>query len=299
MPIAATPAALARLRRRCRALPEPGNYHLGRTAAGAELPANLLLFSRRLLGAHHQHDNQHHRYMLLVSLRTAGDVCLNERALHLGEGQALLVFPYQLHHYLTLETPLDWLFITFELADATPLLPLRNRPVTVPARTVPLLDGLLRAWAQPAGERRLALLLALALDDLATTAGAAPPLPERSAPLGHAVLLERVNRYVYAHLAERIAIRDLARAMHLSPSRLGTLFRRQLGLSPARYVRRVKLHHAARLLHTSGLDVSEVAARTGFASLFAFSRAFKTVVGVAPSHYRHAASHRQGHPPAE
>lgn len=281
-------SAPAELLAACRALPDPASYYLGSTPATGALPGNIVAFHRRLLGPTHVHDTQHHRFVLIVSLRTGGELCLNERLLRLSEGQACLVFPHQLHHYLVIGVPLDWLYITFECPEPGLYLPLRHRPVPCTEPVWTLLGWFFAAYRGPGQERRLALTLGLLLDELvARAAAAAPAGPEDAAPVGHTLVLERVNRYVHAHLNRPLGLREVARAVGLSPSRLGALFRRQMGISPARYLRRVRVNIAARLLHETTLSVREVAARTGFASLPAFSRTFRQVLGEAPTAYRH------------
>ena len=44
--------------------------------------------------------------------------------------------------------------------------------------------------------------------------------------------------------------------------------------------------HACRLLDQGNLKVRQVAEQLGYADPYYFSRLFKSVVGMAPSHYR-------------
>jgi AraC family transcriptional activator of mtrCDE len=46
---------------------------------------------------------------------------------------------------------------------------------------------------------------------------------------------------------------------------------------------------AAQLLEETNLRLAEIALRVGYQSEFSFSRAFKSVRGVSPIHYRRAA----------
>ncbi|MEW9555949.1 helix-turn-helix transcriptional regulator [Nonomuraea sp. NPDC050783] len=100
---------------------------------------------------------------------------------------------------------------------------------------------------------------------------------------------ERVRR-VLAIIAARPAaphsVASLARAVALSPSRLAHLFAARTGDTPMRAVRRARLRHAAGLLEVTDLDVGQVAAASGFASPFHFSRAFRRAYGLPPRDYR-------------
>ncbi len=69
---------------------------------------------------------------------------------------------------------------------------------------------------------------------------------------------------------------------HLSRSQFSQRFTAALGVAPARYVASWRMHLASRWLAAGRLSVSEVAARLGYASAPACSRAFKRIVGKPP-----------------
>lgn len=72
----------------------------------------------------------------------------------------------------------------------------------------------------------------------------------------------------------------LARRAGVSVRRLEMLFRETLGTSPGAYYLGLRLAAARRLVTDTALPLAEVAERTGFASLSAFSRAFRRHVGL-------------------
>lgn len=84
------------------------------------------------------------------------------------------------------------------------------------------------------------------------------------------------------HRATPLSIDELARAVNLSPAHLRRLFQRELGCSPARMSRELRLDHARHLLQTSFLTVKEVMAATGWNDPSHFSREFKRRHGQAP-----------------
>lgn len=77
-----------------------------------------------------------------------------------------------------------------------------------------------------------------------------------------------------------------AAAVGLSPRRLETLFRKDLGLTPAAYALSLRLAAARRMITDTRHPLAEVALRTGFSSPGALSRAFRTRLGIAPSTLR-------------
>jgi transcriptional regulator GlxA family with amidase domain len=98
---------------------------------------------------------------------------------------------------------------------------------------------------------------------------------------------------VYSRILEKIdtpfGTNDLALALNISESHLRARFRRETGMSLGHYIRRTRLTHAASLLWESSYRITEVAARCGFGSVYAFSRAFKREYGLSPKAYRQQA----------
>lgn len=78
----------------------------------------------------------------------------------------------------------------------------------------------------------------------------------------------------------------LAREMGASRSAFAERFTAIVGDTPARYVARLRMHQARQWLIEDRMRVSVVAARLGYESEASFSRAFKRIVGMAPSHLR-------------
>lgn len=82
------------------------------------------------------------------------------------------------------------------------------------------------------------------------------------------------------------SVGELAAEVALSRSEFAARFREIVGESPLRYVTRTRLAHAAALLRTTDAPLAQIAARSGYATAFSFSKAFKRAFGVAPGEYR-------------
>ena len=83
--------------------------------------------------------------------------------------------------------------------------------------------------------------------------------------------------------AERLGtLEEIARAASVEASSVCRWFRRYQGTSPYQYLLRRKMNLAAEHLVENGGLVKEAAQRVGFADPYHFSRAFKSVHGVAP-----------------
>ena len=101
-------------------------------------------------------------------------------------------------------------------------------------------------------------------------------------------LISAVEGFIRNHIAEPLCVADLARHAKMSTSAFAHAYPRLAGESPYCTVQRLKLEAAKRFLLQDGLSVKECAARLGFSSEFHFSRLFKRLEGMSPSHYRHA-----------
>ena len=111
----------------------------------------------------------------------------------------------------------------------------------------------------------------------------------RAAAVNSAALsraLDFIERRWHQGYERAISVDMLARASSVTTRQLNRLFQSEFGISTRDYLRRQKLEHAAKLLDRSNLSLQEIAAASGFANEFAFSRAFKSVFGEPPARYR-------------
>lgn len=99
-------------------------------------------------------------------------------------------------------------------------------------------------------------------------------------------VLSRARRWIEDHLFEPISVGALAGKLHTSEATLLRVFLRELQVTPAAYLRGRRLEEAVLHLRGGCGSVSEVAARVGYASLPAFTVAFRRQFGVSPSSVR-------------
>lgn len=74
----------------------------------------------------------------------------------------------------------------------------------------------------------------------------------------------------------------LARDVNLSPSQLRRLFARHCHCSPVEWLTRSRMQRAEELLARTTLSIQAIAAETGFADAFWFSRVFRRTHGLSP-----------------
>ena len=91
--------------------------------------------------------------------------------------------------------------------------------------------------------------------------------------------------YITEHISEEITIDDLARCSSFSPWYARKLFVKHLGMTPAVYIRRLKLSKTALRLRDEKLTVLDVAMEMGFGSVDGYQRAFRREFGCNPKEY--------------
>ncbi|MGI5171659.1 helix-turn-helix domain-containing protein [Spirillospora sp. CA-253888] len=89
-------------------------------------------------------------------------------------------------------------------------------------------------------------------------------------------------------LADPITLADIADEVHLSVYHLVRVFKEATGATPYRYLTRLRIEEAKRLLGGTDLPIAQIAARCGFASPGALSAAFLRHTGVRPSAHRNS-----------
>ncbi len=100
----------------------------------------------------------------------------------------------------------------------------------------------------------------------------------------------RVLAAIHAAPDRDWTVGELATLMGASRSSFAEKFTAILGVPPARYLAQVRMYRAQEMLAAGNARLAEVAERLGYESEASFSRAFKRIVGVAPSHHRRAAA---------
>lgn len=95
-----------------------------------------------------------------------------------------------------------------------------------------------------------------------------------------------ILRLIEERYAEPLTVPQLAARLFLSTGAFNILFRRETGVSPAAYLRRLRLDRAQTLLRESDCTVAQVAARSGFGDAAHFSRAFRAAFAISPRQYR-------------
>lgn len=97
--------------------------------------------------------------------------------------------------------------------------------------------------------------------------------------------VRRMQDYIHDHLSEEISMADLAKAASFSPWYARRIFIRYLGMTPAVYIRRLKLSRSALRLRDESGQILNVAMDMGYGSVDGYQRAFRREFGINPKEY--------------
>src|SRR5215218_8250161 len=90
-------------------------------------------------------------------------------------------------------------------------------------------------------------------------------------------------------LTRPLVLEDVARAVNLSTPHLRSLFRAETGVTPARYLKSLRMRKAKELLETTFLSVKQVMFQVGIDEKSHFARVFRQAYGQSPAEYRRRA----------
>lgn len=123
------------------------------------------------------------------------------------------------------------------------------------------------------------------LDDSSQKSSEEPQ--EADIPSDDDLLMKHVVAYMEDNLENSdITIDDIAQAVAVSRTSLHRKMKQMMGTSPMEFLREARIRKAAKLLTTSGKNVSEIAYRCGFSDPKYFSKCFKTTFGQTPTEYK-------------
>lgn len=127
-----------------------------------------------------------------------------------------------------------------------------------------------------------------------TVARLMPRIPTRPPSPATIAAVKRIGAFLESHGTDRHTLVELARMASKSRSHFSHLFHSVLGMPLREYARTVRLERAYRLLVTSSLSLTAIAAEAGFYDLPHLDKAFRLRLGVTPRDFRrsHAARRR-------
>jgi two-component system response regulator YesN len=108
----------------------------------------------------------------------------------------------------------------------------------------------------------------------------------RALPCQGESTLEKVLRYIEAHLDQPITLDEVARQFYINKSYLCALFKKHQHTTFSLYVAEQKVGRSIQLMRDSGASLEAIALAVGYRDYYYFSRVFKRIAACSPREYQ-------------
>ncbi len=105
-------------------------------------------------------------------------------------------------------------------------------------------------------------------------------------------LVEAAVAIIQEEFAFLEGLEDLAERLEVSAAHLGRVFTKKTGVSPGKYITRVRIEFAKLLLRDPDTTIGYVAEASGFANANYFAKVFRRETGLSPSEFLESAPRR-------
>jgi len=95
-----------------------------------------------------------------------------------------------------------------------------------------------------------------------------------------------LKKQMLSNLRHLPTIEELAHFVNLSESHVQQLFKREVGMPPLQYLKRLRLEQAREMLENSFLQIREIGFKVGLSDQSHFIHDFKGKYGTTPGEYR-------------
>lgn len=140
----------------------------------------------------------------------------------------------------------------------------------------------LEIHANDASQYKKELLLEAALTDVLLSIDLAKHSEVQSSLVAINPFVEKAVKYINTNVCSISCMDEVAAAVNISPSYFAHIFKKELHISPNKYLLEKKLVMANRMID-SGVSATVAAEQCGFNTYCGFYRIYKKTFGVAPS----------------
>ena len=102
----------------------------------------------------------------------------------------------------------------------------------------------------------------------------------------HAAALRKAENFIMENFTRKISLKEISAVAGLSPPYFSTIFKEEMGENLSKYLNRLRVEKASRLLVDTEMSLSEIAACCCFEDQSWFSKIFKAYTGISPGKYR-------------
>lgn len=236
------------------------------------------------------HKRDHYLFHYVV--RGRGTLYANEQVYQIDGGHGFLILPDQTTTYVADEAdPWEYIWIEFDGLRVSESLSLAGftskQPVYTPQSREAgrqLQDQMMYIVNHPDDSPVRQIGQGFLFLDQLVQSSAARRLPSQRR-LRDFYMKEALS-FIEKNYQRDISIEEIAAFCGLNRSYFGKVFRDSMGESPQAFLLHYRMARAAQMLKETSLSIGTISAMVSYANQLHFSRAFKSVYGIAPRTYR-------------
>jgi len=222
----------------------------------------------------------HHSFEVIVVTEGEMEITVDEKKFCIGQGEAVLIFPNQLHELKSENSRHMLCIFSPELVMAYSSKVQKTRPVS--NRFVPdeyIISSLDRLSENASVFEKKGILYTLCAEFDRGISYAPYDDPDKD-------LLHSTFSFVEQNFQGECSLKELADQTGYSYSYVSRCFKKVTGISYHTYVNQYRIRNACYLLSNTDDTVLKCAMESGYTSLRSFNRNFAEMLGVTPMEYR-------------
>lgn len=98
--------------------------------------------------------------------------------------------------------------------------------------------------------------------------------------------IEKSIKFIESNLTQNIQVSSLAKMCNLCESQYRKLFKKEFGISPVKYINKLRVNSAISKLNSGYYSIAEISDLCGFSDQKYFHSVFKSETGKSPSQYQ-------------
>ena len=103
--------------------------------------------------------------------------------------------------------------------------------------------------------------------------------------------INEVTKYIALHYGEEIGVEQLADVVHMTPSYLSYLFKKEMGQNLSKYIKSYRMEKAKEQLESTEEKIATISYQVGYTNVSYFCQSFREYFGVSPQKYRDGGGH--------
>lgn len=222
----------------------------------------------------------HHSFEIVVVTKGEMVVTIDGKQNRIGQGEAVLIFPNQLHELRSDNSKHMLCIFSPELVMAYRSKVLNMRPVSNRLKPDPyIISALDRLDENATVYEKKGILYTLCAEFDRRTSYVHYDAPDKD-------LLHSIFSFVEQNFQGECSLNELANQTGYSYSYISRCFKKVTGISYHTYVNQYRIRNACYLLSNTDATVLNCAMESGYTSLRSFNRNFSELLGLTPMAYR-------------